>query len=619
MKREEVIEMVTEPRARQELGSNLSEDAPSVTFETVTFSDSTQISLNPTDVLVLVGPNNAGKSLALKELEEYFDEAPINAKVVSAALSRKTGTKEEFAEFVKRYTQVRIHGSDEIYMGRGGLIWPTSNKPEESWPDHIKAFRPLFCMRIPSETRISDSDPVDAIDIVEEPLDHPIHMLYSDDDLERKISAYFRRAFGQDLVLDRGAGQVWPLRVGTRLSPECGDNPFLTSFLNCQRDSTLPLSQQGDGMRSFASVVLHLLAPASPSILLLDEPEAFLHPPQARLLGEIIATEKAPQAQLFLATHSPDVLQGLVNVAPEHLRVLRMQRDGNENRVKELDKELVKRISYDPIMRYSSVLSGLFHERVIICESDADCMFYSSILDLPEVHGETHPDVLFVHAGGKDRMATLAKTLVALDVPVDIVADIDLLNDEHVLKSTIEVLDGDWDLVKPLSEAVRKAIEEHKPWLNAIEVKKGIEEILQRTPASGEFPKKLRSEINKLFRKASPWDAVKAGGETVIPSGEATKKYLELQRLCGQVGLWIVPVGELEGFCKSVGGHGPRWVQQVIEGRNLATDSELESARKFVKQLWESKPSYASVNASQVAESSNPQVGKGDIEWLNLR
>ena len=164
--------------------------------------------------------------------------------------------------------------------------------------------------------------------------------------------------------------------------------------------------------------------------LLLDEPEAFLHPPQARLLGEIIATEKAPHAQLFLATHSPDVLQGLINVAPEHLRILRMQRDGDVNRIKELNKELVKKISYDPIMRYTSVLSGVFHERVIICEVRRRLhVLYSSILDLPDVHGDTHPDVLFVHANGKHRMATLAETLVALDVPVDIVADIDVLND----------------------------------------------------------------------------------------------------------------------------------------------------------------------------------------------
>ena len=584
---------ITEPGARQELESKPLADSPTVTYETVTFSDGTLISLDPTDVVVLVGPNNAGKSLALKELEDYFDDAPINAKVVSAALSRKTGTKEEFAKFVKRYTQVSIQGSDEVYQGRGGLIWRISDKPEESWPDHINAFRPLFCMRIPSETRISDSDPVDAIDVQEEPLDHPIHMLYSDDELELKISAYFRRAFGQDLILDRGTGKTWPLRVGPRISPDCGDKPFSTSFLSRLRHSTLSLSQQGDGMRSFASVVLHLLVPASLSILLLDEPEAFLHQPQARLLGEIIATEKSPRAQLFLATHSPDVLQGLINAAPEHLRLLRMQRDGNVNQIKELDKELVKKISFDPLMRYSSVLSGLFHERVIICEADADCMFFSSILDLPEVRGETHPDVLFVHANGKHRMATLAEILVALDVPVDIVADIDILNDEDVLRNVVESLAGDWLAVKPAAQAVKRAIEEHKPWLNSSEISKGIGKILERAPSTGEFPKQLQSDIKKLFRKASPWDAVKEGGQAAIPQGEATRKFQELQELCSQMGLWIVPVGELEGFCKSVGGHGPRWVQQVMEERNLATDPELAPARNFVNQLWKSKRSKA--------------------------
>jgi len=596
------LELSTKPtnsRSPQDLESTSGDDSPSVTVEAITFSDGTRIILDPSDVVVLVGPNNAGKSLGLKELEEYFDDAPIGMRVVSSVQWRKNGTQEGFAIFVKEHTQIKARGSSLIYTGREGLFQNTSDPPENYWPNRVKPFRALFCKRISSATRISDSDPVNAIDIVEEPLDHPIHMLFSDDKLERDIGGYFRRAFGQDLILDRGAGKTWPLLVGHSLKPCLGESLHSTAYLQRLRRSTVPLSQQGDGMRSFASVVLHLLAPVSPSILLLDEPEAFLHPPQARLLGEIIATEKSTRAQLFLATHSPDVLQGLINVAPEHLRILRMQRDGNVNRIKELDKELVKKISLDPIMRYSSVLSGLFHERVIICEADADCMFYSSILDLSEVHGETHPDVLFVHANGKHRMATLAETLVALDVPVDIVADIDVLNDLTVLEKIVRALNGDWATVKPFARTVKRAIEEHKPWLNAMEIKKGIKEILERTPSSGEFPKQLRSEISKQFRKASPWDAVKEGGESALPSGEATKKFQEMQERCSRIGLWIVPVGELEGFCKSVGGHGPRWVQQVIEERNLATGSELKQAREFVKQLWESKRSDVADGTTQ--------------------
>ena len=291
-----------------------------------------------------------------------------------------------------------------------------------------------------------------------------------------------------------------------------------------------------------------------------------------------------------MATHSPDVLHGLINVAPEHLRVLRMQREGNVNRIKELDKEHVKKISTDPLMKYSSVMSGVFHERVIVCEADADCMFYSSLLDLPEVHGDRQPDILFVHANGKDRMATLASTLVALDVPVDVVADIDILNDLNVLKGVIKALDGDWGGVKPIATALKKSVEEYKPGLTFDQIKKGIKNALNKESSNGGSARQLRSRINTIFRKASPWDAVKNAGDAALPPGQTTQQFQNLQGLCKEMGLWIVPVGEMEGFCKAVGGHGPSWVQQVIEQRNLANDPDLEGARKFVREIWENRP-----------------------------
>lgn len=49
-------------------------------------------------------------------------------------------------------------------------------------------------------------------------------------------------------------------------------------------------------------------------------------------------------------------------------------------------------------------------------------------------------------------------------------------------------------------------------------------------------------------------------------------------------GLHVVEVGELEGHVRTEGGHGPKWVNAVLE-RELATDPELESARQFVIEL----------------------------------
>jgi hypothetical protein len=133
---------------------------------------------------------------------------------------------------------------------------------------------------------------------------------------------------------------------------------------------------------------------------------------------------------------------------------------------------------------------------------------------------------------------------------------------------------------------LRTAIQSHKPWLNSAEVAKGITEIVAKAPQSGEFPKQLRGEIDAIFRKASPWDAVKDAGQSAIPAGQPTQHYNALQALCKRIGLWIVPVGELEGFCKSVGADGPRWVQRVIETKKLSEDSELAPAREFIKEMW---------------------------------
>ena len=99
-------------------------------------------------------------------------------------------------------------------------------------------------------------------------------------------------------------------------------------------------------------------------------------------------------------------------------------------------------------------------------------------------------------------MAVLAKALVALGVPVDIVADMDILNSVDVLQRVIETLGGDWAIVQPIAAAVKTAIEQHKPWLNADEIKKGIAEILDGVPSTGEFPRHQRSEIESIFRKA---------------------------------------------------------------------------------------------------------------------
>jgi len=79
---------------------------------------------------------------------------------------------------------------------------------------------------------------------------------------------------------------------------------------------------------------------------------------------------------------------------------------------------------------------------------------------------------------------------------------------------------------------------------------------------------------------------MKRSGSSALPSGDPTKQFNALSAKCSDHRLWIVPVGEIEGFCRSVGSHGPRFVEKVLEERNLATDPELKGAREFIQGLW---------------------------------
>ena len=566
--------------------SALDFNPPSVRIESATFSDGTTVELDPNDVVVLVGPNNAGKSAALFELEEQVAGLSQNIVVRSVKII-KSGTKEDFSMFVERNLRTSISNGSRTYSGYGININVGNSTLAEFWPDRMDILRPLFCKRLLTETRITDSNPQNSIDILSEPPTHPIHLLL-DEDTEYRISEYFQRAFGENLIVSRQGGRLLHLLVGQRPIPNyrAREDRVSRSYIERLSSATKPLLEQGDGMRSFASVVLHLLASVTPTILLLDEPEAFLHPPQAKLVGEIIAHETSERAQLIVATHSQDVLNGLVDGASERLRILRIQRVGNVNRVKELDKGLMKRVGSDSLMKYSSVLAGVFHERVIICESDADCLFYSSILDVPDVHKGHQLDVHFVHANGKDRMADLASTLVALDVPVDVIADIDILRNPSTFRKITEALGGDWSVIQPLVGAVKAGIEHRNPLLNSGQIKSGIKDILDEVPDIGGFPKEQQRQIESLFRSASPWEAVKQAGKAAIPQGQASLMFEQLTDSCKQFGLWIVPVGELEGFCRYVGGHGPGWVSRVLENYDLANAPELDDARVFMRDIW---------------------------------
>src|SRR5215208_3465204 len=118
----------------------------------------------------------------------------------------------------------------------------------------------FFCANLSTETRITSSNAVAAISLYSDVPQNPIHLFYADDRIERRINSYFRRAFGKDLIAFHAGGGGWPLLVGSRPKLHPGEDRLSATYIARLRAQTVDLQEQGDGMRSFASVILGLLA-----------------------------------------------------------------------------------------------------------------------------------------------------------------------------------------------------------------------------------------------------------------------------------------------------------------------------------------------------------------------
>ncbi|WP_445147251.1 ATP-dependent nuclease [Dyella sp. Tek66A03] len=565
--------------------SNPENVKPTISFASITFSNQNTLALEDDEIVVFVGPNNAGKSAALRELQAAVGSNGSHQVIKNTTLRRK-GTQKEFLEYLEKHAQRTGDVGSHSYGGIGYNIHNTHlHYFDDDANRHLIAG--FFCTRLATELRIASSSAAPSIALYHQPPSHPIHSLLMDDKLAAKMSNLFLHAFGEDLTVFRAGGGNFPLYVGKKPELLPGEDELSRSFVERLQASSVPLDQQGDGMRSFVSVLLFALVADHHSIQFLDEPEAFLHPPQARLIGEFIAKERRAKSQLFIATHSTDILDGLIAGGANKVRIVRIQRDGSNNRVRELSKEKTAAVAKDTLAQYSGVFNGIFYQHVIICESDADCLFYSSLLNTKCISGDRRADVLFIHASGKHRMAQLAETLRELDVPVSVIADIDLLREQNTFKELFEKLGGDWALVEKQFRTIKTSVEERRPPLNSEQIKSLVAKQLEGAGGVGEFPKKVESGIKAIFKMVSPWDDVKRAGRSALPPGQAIARFDELVKACSHVGLWIVPVGELEGFCRSIeGGHGPGFVAKVLEERILETDPELQDARDFVSGIW---------------------------------
>lgn len=559
---------------------------PSATISQLEFSDGTRIQVGQHDVILVVGPNNAGKSATLRAIRDKLNEAAADSHVLKSIQLNKRGTTEQFFGWIESWAKRRPENpQDPAFMASGHTVH--RSQIAASWQradNSLGQVARWLCHFLSADERLGICNPPGHVSLTQDGPSHPIHYLQRDDALEQIISSKFKKAFGADLIVHRNAGSNVPLHVGERPIPSHGEDRVSLGYI--ERLEKLPqLQTQGDGMRSFAGVLL-ATSVGRETVLLIDEPEAFLHPPQAKLLGTSLVEGRGEERQIFIATHSADIIRGVLDASSPDVKVVRIRRSGNVNRVHLLENARVRELWSDPLLRYSNILDGLFHEGVVVCEADSDCRFYSAMLEAAHTSAypdEKRPDLMFTHCGGKARLPLVIRSLREVDVPVRAVADFDVLSAEQPLRAIVESLGGTWSHFEQDWRIVKSAVDAKRPDLNTADVKQELDRVLAAV-TSTVLPEKSREELQSLIRRSTAWSNAKLVGKSFVPSGDAARACERLLTSLREAGLHVVEVGELEGFARTEAGHGPKWVNAVL-ARNLSSDHELEAARQFALKL----------------------------------
>lgn len=473
--------------------------------------------------------------------------------------------------------EIAIEKHDAIvrYEGMGFSISDYEMKNYDKYDYYPKSIKEMLFRFLTTETRLSACFPQKSVSR-KDPATGPIALLTRDPSYLEKVSSAFYSAFSLEVIPNYFNGGEIPLCLGsTPVSPKDMPVPQINDFMY-ETLSSYPLAHhQGDGMRSFLGIVLFIYANQYTSMFI-DEPESFLHPPQAKLMGSLISSNETSGRQLFISTHSKELLNGMLESGPNRIQVVRVTRANDVNDFALLDVDDISKITSNTLLKYSDLINSLFHERTVLCESDSDCMFYQLIWDTVRA---SEPTPLFLPVGGKGRFRTYVNLLSKLHIDYSVVADADILRSPTDIKGVLLQDNVVWESIKSDWETINQELGNDEG-LSVVSLKAEIDEIFKQCKGPT-FSKTNCGKIRKLLESKSRWDEMKRHGINAL-NGDANKACKRIVNALSHHNVQIVPVGELESFVPSIDSHGPSWVNDVLQEYPDLNDAVYDMARDFV-------------------------------------
>lgn len=504
------------------------------------------LSIKPEGITLFVGPNNSGKSLALREIEKACASYSFQKNLVIAGISFAVPNDAAFlADLERRQTDPNENEhvpDDHILVQRlntfPGLkqreIVPTKQlgdwRKANNWSAITRYYMSLQTVRLDGATRTKLLDPAARGDLLGKAT-NLLMALFLDKGARESVRRITSEAFGTFFVIDALSNNL-RARLSDRPPADEAEEQALDTRARQFHANAAEIAHASDGVKAFAGMLATVLGQDC-RIPLIDEPEAFLHPPLARRLGKELAdAAKRNNACVIAATHSADFLMGCVAGATR-INIVRLTYKSGIATARLLEYDRLQKIIRSPFMRSTGVLSSLFHEGAVVCEGDSDRALYHELNDRLSTHEDGYVcEAQFINAHGKQMAAKIAAPLREMGIPAAVVVDFDILKDKAVLKNSLKELripEANISGWCATAAGIRDHCEE-----NSVDWKaKGI---------SGINDNSMRQSALQLLRSLAEY------GVFVVPNGtlETWLSYLEVAQSNNKTG-WLLNVFELLG------------------------------------------------------------------------
>ena len=515
----------------------------------------------PGSVTIFVGPNNSGKSLLLREIKTFCEAGmqnnfkvlnnvefdPLNDEIIKKNIElmripfkvnepRQPGTI-KYGRFnsTKGFMQFQVHPQQL-------LQWKLSPSAQTQ-RNFFSCYVSMYVSHFGGKDRFAPIQPPQRQQHGARQEDYNLKLppknnracLFKDNGKRAEVRNLTYEAFGNYFVIDPTDIGKLEIRLSDKEPPSEDIEKGLTSESIAFHEAAKPITEFSDGVQAFTSLIMAVVA-GEEKIILVDEPEAFLHPTLAKLLGKKLSTLMSKRdGHLVVATHSPFFTMGCLQ-SGKKLNIIRLTYDKSttHSTARLLESDKIVDLFKDPLLRSTGVIEALFHSAVIVTEGDTDRAFYNEINERMLTQNDTEGinNGLFLNAQNKQTIGRIISPLRDIGIPAVGIFDIDLIKDggqnfTNILK-TFKVPS---DMHRSLSS--------------------------------------MRSDVLKAFKEVDNSTGMKdmkrKGGISLLSGGkkDLVEKFLKDLE---EYGIFIVSGGEVESWLKSLSctNHGPDWLIQVF-------------------------------------------------------